>query len=177
MTTDDAALIEAITRGSDDALGALYRRYWPLAWHWAYAISGRRETAEDYAQEAMLRAVEALPRFDVQRAFAPWLKRIVVNVAVDDLRRNRRSRARELKHWMAERRELTDDRGPALNTVIDAVAKLPPPRRLVVVLHYWLDLTVDEIAATLDVPYGTVASRLSRALAGLRVVLEEETRA
>jgi RNA polymerase sigma-70 factor (ECF subfamily) len=58
--------------------------------------------------------------------------------------------------------------------IADAVAALGEAKRMVVVLHYWLDLTVEEIAGVLGLPIGTVASRLSRAIAELRQALEEE---
>ena len=176
MTVDDAIVIEAVNRGSEEALGSLYRRYWPMAWHWAYAMTGQRHAADDYAQEAMLRAIRALPRFDTQRPFAPWLKRILVNLVVDDIRRTRQLRTRELEGWMDESRRDTSGSDEALTAVISAVGELAPTRRMVIVLHYWLDLTVEEIASALDLPYGTVASRLSRALSDLRAALAEEER-
>ena len=168
---DDTALVEAATAGSHDAIAELYERYWPLAWQWAYLATGSRSRADDLAQEAVVRAFAALDRFDPQRPFGPWLKRILVNKAIDDARKERRLRVGD--EWMSDLRAAPDDSG-ASDEVVAAVRELAAPRREVIVLHYWLDLAVDEIAALLGLPFGTVASRLSRALADLRVTLEEQ---
>ena len=168
----DAELIASARRGSEDALESLFRRYWPLAWQWAYALTGNRERANDLAQEAFLRAFSALPRFDVERPFRPWLKRILLNAGIDELRR---LRSTELPlDWFEDRRRHDDeDVWRESDELVAAVRSLQPARRIVIVLHYWLDLSADEIAAQLGVPYGTVASRLSRGLADLRAALEE----
>jgi RNA polymerase sigma factor (sigma-70 family) len=170
--TTDRELIASARRGSEEALETLFRRYWPLAWQWAYAFTGNRARADDLAQESFVAAVAALPRFDVERPFQPWLKRILLNTAIDELRHLRR---RELpSNWFEDRRRPEpEDERLGSDELVSAVRSLQPARRVVIVLHYWLDLPVDEIAVRLGVPYGTVASRLSRALADLRLALEE----
>ena len=172
MESDGRLIVDA-RRGSGDALAALYRKYWPIAWQWAYAITGNRERADDLAQEAFLSAADALPRFDVERPFGPWLKRILLNAAIDDIRRLRRSPV-PLDWFDDLRPAATPEQDRDAGELIDAVRALAPARRLVIVLHYWLELKVDEIAALLELPYGTVASRLSRGLADVRAALEEQ---
>src|SRR5919202_3072903 len=86
----DAKLVELARRGSRDAAGELFSRHWLGAWRAAYAVTGRRELADDVAQDAFERAFAALARFDARRPFAPWLHRIAVNRALDLLRRERR---------------------------------------------------------------------------------------
>ena len=169
---DDTVLVEAAAAGSRDAIADLYERYWPLAWQWAYLVTGSRARADDLAQDAIVRAFGALDRFDPQRPFGPWLKRILVNKAIDDARRDRRLRVGD--EWMADLKAPGDDVTAVSGDVVDAVRGLAPARREVIVLHCWLDLAVDEIAALLGLPFGTVASRLSRALADLRVALDGE---
>lgn len=168
----DAELIASARRGSDDALEALFRRYWPLAWQWAYALTGNRSRADDLAQEAFVRAVASLARFDAERPFRPWLKRILLNAGIDELRR---LRSKELPlDWFDDRRRPdSEDEQQASDELIAAVRTLAPARREVIVLHYWLDLSADEIADRLEIPYGTVASRLSRGLADLRAALKD----
>ena len=169
----DRLLIERVRAGSTGAGIELFRRYWPLAWKTAYAVTGNRALADDAAQEAIHRAFRALDRFDDTRPFAPWLTRISLNQAIEELRRSRRVAAAEGRFeelWTS-----SSSGGDELDSLLAAaVAGLPPGRRLVVVLHYWLDLSLDEISGLLDVPVGTVASRLSRALAELRKTLEEQ---
>src|SRR3712207_7967898 len=100
MRIDDPTLIVRARDGAPDALSALYRRYWPLAWQWAYALTGERARADDLAQDAILRAFGALHSFDEQRPFGPWLKRILLNLGADELRRLRRGPLPD--RWMAE---------------------------------------------------------------------------
>jgi RNA polymerase sigma-70 factor, ECF subfamily len=171
VRSDDSSLIEQAVCGSPDAVTRLYERYWPLAWQWAYLVTGSRTRADDLAQDAVMRAFDALERFDPQRPFGPWLKRILVNKAIDDSRRDRRMRVGD--EWLSELKALPDEVFQASDEVVAAVRELAPARREVIVLHYWLDLAVDEIAALLALPFGTVASRLSRALRDLRVALED----
>jgi RNA polymerase sigma factor (sigma-70 family) len=167
---DESRLIELARHGDRDAMERLFEHAWPLAWHWAYGVTGDRMLADHVAQEAVVRMFASFERFDPTRAFRPWLKRITVNLAVDELRRER-------KHDPARWGELRsvhpfEDREP-LDELVAAVRALPERQRLVVVLHYWLDTSVDEIAAYLEIPVGTVVSRLSRARAALREQLAE----
>lgn len=165
----DPELIALARKGSAEAAGVLFDRYWSTAWAAAYAVTADRALADDAAQDAIQRAFGGLGRFDVARPFGPWLKRIAVNRAIDYLRRA--SRVEPLHPWALGEQAEQDLR---LWAVADAVAALGEGKRLVVVLHYWLDLPLEEIAGVLGLPVGTVASRLSRALAELRVALGEE---
>lgn len=150
-------------------LASLFDRHWPLVWRTAYAVGGQRELASDAAQDTFLRLAGALERLDPRRPLEPWLVRVAVNRTIDLLRRQRRLVALEEADEPAVDDEPFAD--PALRR---ALAGLDPERRAVVVLHYWLDHTTPEIAELLDLPLGTVASRLSRALADLRSRLEAE---
>src|SRR4051794_30117133 len=86
----DARLVELARHGSREAAGELFARHWRAAWRAAYVITGRREFADDVAQDAFERAFAALSRFDESRPFGPWLHRIVVNRCLDLLRTERR---------------------------------------------------------------------------------------
>jgi RNA polymerase sigma-70 factor (ECF subfamily) len=171
----DTELILLARRGSTDAVGVLFDRYWTYAWRAAYAVTADRSLADDAAQEAIERAFGALHRFDETRPFGPWLKRIVVNRAIDHLRRRRLEVVHdEETTFHAWSLGDTADEELRLWAVSDAVARLGAAKRVVVVLHYWLDLPLEEIAGVLGLPVGTVASRLARAKDELRVVLEEQ---
>jgi RNA polymerase sigma-70 factor (ECF subfamily) len=171
MNLDDKLLVELARQGSVDAIAEIYERYWHGVWTAAYAITGARPLADDAAQEAMQRAFRALDDFDTARPLGPWLKRIAANTAIDQLRRERRHRHQPL--WSLELEATPADEVPFAADVVKAVEALPERRRLVIVLHYWLDYGLEEIAQLLDLPFGTVASRLSRARAELRTMLEE----
>lgn len=174
----DIELVPLVREGSSEAAEALFDRYWLHAWKVAYAVTGDRALADDAAQEAMERAFRALERFDETRPFGPWLKRITVNRAIDLLRQRGRHEARTdvedgLHGWSVGDAPEDDLR---LWAVTDAVSALGEGKRLVVVLHYWLDLPLEEIAGILGLPVGTVASRLARAKVELRETLEEADR-
>ncbi|MGH2783174.1 MAG: RNA polymerase sigma factor, partial [Thermoleophilaceae bacterium] len=128
---------------------------------------------EDIAQEAFLAAIRALDRFDRRRPFGPWLHRIVVNRAIDW------SRARTLRREVAEPVEAeAPPSRPAgwSDEVVGALAGLDADQRAAVVLRHLLEYTPGEIAELLDIPRGTVNSRLRRALDRLaeELVREEE---
>jgi RNA polymerase sigma-70 factor (ECF subfamily) len=163
----DARLVELARNGSRDAAAELFARHWRPAWRAAYAITGRRELADDVAQDAFERAFAALARFDERRPFAPWLHRIVANRCLDLLRAERRLAGdAEL-----ERLEARDHAGGDAE-LLDAVCGLSLQRRVVVVLRYGLGYSPAAIASILDVPVGTVHSRLARALEDLRATYE-----
>ena len=165
--SDDGLLIALAQRGSLDAVAELFERYWPVAWQAAFAVTGSVERADDAAQDAIQRAFASLETFELGRPFAPWLRRIAATRAIDELRRDGR-----LLPLADEPPRLAPAADDDLGAVAAAVAALPQEKRVVVVLRYWLDLTLDDIAETLEIPFGTVASRLSRALDDLRTELE-----
>ncbi len=118
--------------------------------------------AEDIAQESFLAAIRALDRFDRRRPFGPWLHRIVVNRAIDW------TRARKLRAEV----ELVDslpapEAAEAGGETLAALGRLSPEHRAVVVMRYLLEFTPGEIAEALDLPRGTVNSRLRRGLDAL----------
>lgn len=168
---EETLLVQLAREGHEDAVDELFARVWPKVWHWAYAVTADRGMADHVAQETTYRAFAALDRFDESRPFLPWLKRITVNRAIDELRRERRSASRreapagELSHSPLDERI---DATP----IVEAVRALPMPQRLVIVLHYWLDCPIEEIASLLGIRVGTVGSRLNRARATLRARLE-----
>ncbi|HEY6672705.1 MAG TPA: sigma-70 family RNA polymerase sigma factor [Solirubrobacterales bacterium] len=169
---DERRLIRAAQDGSEEALERLFRSHWPRAHRAAYIVVHDAAAAEDIAQESFLAAVRALDRFDWRRPFAPWLHRIVVNRAIDW------SRARMLRREVSQSAEAAADRSTEENDHfgdLEAVLwDLTAEHRAVVVLRYLLDYTPGEIARMLELPRGTVNSRLRRALDRLAGALAEE---
>ncbi|HEX6680946.1 MAG TPA: RNA polymerase sigma factor [Gaiellaceae bacterium] len=160
----DAKLVQLARRGSRDAAAELFSRHWRPAWRAAYVLSGRRELADDVAQDAFERAFAALARFDERRPFGPWLHRIVINRCLDLLRTERRMVGGDIELARIEWHDVASgDRD-----LLDAIAELSLQRRVVIVLRYGLGYTPTAIAEVLDVPVGTVNSRLARALDDLR---------
>jgi RNA polymerase sigma-70 factor (ECF subfamily) len=171
---DERAWVRGAQAGSASDLEALFRSHWPRAYRAAYLVVHDRAAAEDIAQEAFLAAVRALDTFDRRRPFGPWLHRIVVNRAIDW------ARARALRHEvgddaLAVAPARADPAPQKLSEVLtQALAGLSPEHRAVVVLRYLLEYTPGEIAKMLDLPRGTVNSRLRRGLDALRGDLAEE---
>jgi RNA polymerase sigma-70 factor, ECF subfamily len=161
---DERACIRAAQAGSVEAMERLYRAHWPRAYRAAYLVVHDAAGAEDIAQEAFLAAVRALDRFDRRRPFGPWLHRIVVNRAIDW------ARARSLRGEVAADDSLAADPDPPqeLPELVRALALLPPDQRAVIVLRHLLEYTPGEIADLLDLPRGTVNSRLRRGLDALQ---------
>lgn len=167
----EAALVRAAQRGSERAVEELFARHWPDAYRAALLIAHDRAAAEDIAQEAFVSALRALPRFDRSRPLKPWLHRIVVNRAIDW------ARARRLRSEVgaeAVPEPAAPDVAEGLGALGPALAALSPDHRAVVVMRYLLELTPGEIAAALDLPRGTVNSRLRRGLDALGSVLEDK---
>ena len=168
----DAKLVHRAQAGEAEALEQLFRRHWPAAHRAAFLVVHDARAAEDIAQEAFLAAVRALDRFDRRRPFAPWLHRIAVNRAIDFARA--RALRREVGADVAVDRAAPPARDGWSDAVVAALAELDPEHRAVVVLRYLLEYTPGEIARLLDLPRGTVNSRLRRALDRLAVPLDEE---
>jgi RNA polymerase sigma-70 factor, ECF subfamily len=162
----DAARVRRAREGSVADLEALFREHWPRAYRAAYLVVHDAAAAEDIAQEAFLAAVRALDRFDWRRPFAPWLHRIVLNRAIDW------ARARSLRAE-AEEVEIPAPSNPVHDeALLRELQALPPEHRAVIVMRYLLEYTPGEIARLLDLPRGTVNSRMRRGLDRLRERLE-----
>jgi RNA polymerase sigma-70 factor (ECF subfamily) len=160
---DERAWVRGAQAGSASDLEALFRAYWPRAFRAAYLVVHDAGAAEDIAQEAFLAALRSLDRFDRRRPFGPWLHRIVVNRAIDW------SRARKLRGEteLVEAVPAGDPAAPLGEDVLARLRALAPEHRAVIVLRHLLEYTPGEIADLLDLPRGTVNSRLRRGLDAL----------
>jgi RNA polymerase sigma-70 factor (ECF subfamily) len=169
---DERAWVRGAQAGSASDLEALFDAHWSRAHRAAYLVVADGAAAEDIAQEAFLAAVRALDRFDRRRPFGPWLHRIVVNRAIDY------ARARALRAEVGGAPELADPSdtvlqasGDVSDELMAGLRALAPDHRAVVVLRYLLEYTPGEIANLLDLPRGTVNSRLRRGLDELKGLL------
>ena len=166
--------MRAAVRGDPAGVDWLFREHWPAAYRAAWLIVRDEAAAEDIAQEGFLAALRALDRFDSTRPFGPWLRTIVARRAIDAARARalRREVGEEPLGVMPARQSaegLADD-------VLAAVAALPDEQRIPIALRHLLGFTPGEIAGLLDLPRGTVNSRLRRALDALSVALGDEPR-
>jgi RNA polymerase sigma-70 factor, ECF subfamily len=171
----EQALIRGALAGSEADLEALFRRFWPRAYRAAFLIVHDHAAAEDIAQEAFLAAIRRLDRFDRRRRFGPWLGAIVANRAIDWARA--RTARRETSDAGADQASPPEmPLGRYSQEVLAALASLSPEHRAVIVLRYLLEYSPGEIARALDLPRGTVNSRLRRGLDSLETRLREMDR-
>ncbi len=159
----ERAWIRGAQRGSVADLERLFREHWPRAYRAAHLVTGDAAAAEDIAQEAFLAAMRHLDRFDRRKPFAPWLHRIVVNRAIDWTRARKLRAEVELGDSVAGQPAADQD-----GSTLSRIGELAPEHRAVVVLRYVLEYTPGEIAELLDLPRGTVNSRLRRGLDRMR---------
>jgi RNA polymerase sigma-70 factor, ECF subfamily len=168
----EQSLIRGALTGSESDLELLFRRHWPRAYRAAFLIVHDHAAAEDIAQEAFVAAIRRLDRFDRRRPFAPWLGAIVANRAIDWVRA--RAARREIVEPGPERASGPEPPLGSYSTeVVAALAALSPEHRAVVVMRYVLEFTPGEIARVLELPRGTVNSRLRRGLDALESRLRE----
>lgn len=174
----DEDLIKRAQEGNQSAFRALMETYARVAWRTAWVLLGDRMLAEDATQDAWLNVWRSLPTFQRGRSFRPWLLTIVAN------------RCRTLSRRVVPVISLdADDPQHVIVAAVDdvaalyvrqetdaevraALAQLPLDQRAVVDLRYFAGLDLAEIAAVLQVPLGTVKSRLHRAHGALRLRLQ-----
>ena len=172
---DEDDLIQRAKRGDKHAYEELVYAYQGIAFRTAYVLAGNGADAEEAAQDGFVKAWRALGRFRDGAPFRPWLLQIVANEA-----RNRRRSAGRRAHLAlrAATEYPSGDAAPSpeaalLSTeqregLLAAVNELPEDQRSVITLRYFIGLSEQEVAETLDLPTGTVKSRTSRALERLR---------
>jgi RNA polymerase sigma-70 factor (ECF subfamily) len=183
VENNDQALIERCRNGDVAAFEPLVEKYRDRAWRLAFNVLRDREDASDVTQEAFVRAWQALPSFRGQSAFYTWLFRIVVNVASDRARqRAARGRAfgtervpeEDWERTMVDESAAPDDearRAEERERITQALAALPEHHRTIIMLSDLEGLSYREIAEVLDIPMGTVMSRLHNARKRLRAIL------
>ena len=158
---DDNELVALAQAGDLDALDRLLRRHFDRIYGVCRRLAGNDADAADAAQEAMLAIVRGLDRFDGRARFTTWMYRVATNACLDELRR----RGRRAVPSDVEDRAATA--GPDVSVPIHvdvdaAVQKLNEDYRLPVVLRDFADLEYSEIAELLELPLGTVQSRIHR---------------
>lgn len=179
--SDDLGLVQACRAGRTEAFSVLVQRYQGRLFPTIARLVGSVPDAEDIVQDAFVRAFEKLDQFQGESSFYTWIYRIAVNLALSGHRRRRvRAAPRPGGHWMAGRGKHPADesveadpaapleRAERERLVREALDRLGPEHRAVVVLRDFDGHRYEEISAILDIPVGTVRSRLHRARGELR---------
>jgi RNA polymerase sigma-70 factor (ECF subfamily) len=167
----EAQWITEAKTGDKDAFAKLVEKYQKPVFSVCYRMLGTPTAAEDAAQEAFIRAYQALDRYDPNRSFATWILSIASNYSIDQLRKKKvtiLSMDNEKYGWMAppdpgpspEKAALEKEKQALVQSIL---AELPETDRAAVILQFWHDYSYDEIAETLDLSSSAVKSRLFRA--------------
>jgi RNA polymerase sigma-70 factor (ECF subfamily) len=172
----DGQLVERFLTGDQAAFTALVHRHERRVYTLAYRMLGREEDARDATQDAFLSALRKLGSFRGQAAFSTWMHRVTVNACYDILRRRSRDPAPldPANEWAAGS---APDPGAAVSSSVDvqrALLEVPDEFRAVLVMHDAMDLAYEEIADALEIPVGTVKSRLHRGRVALGRLLPGE---
>ena len=176
ITEDENALIEQAQHGDRNAFGELVTRYYPGVVRVVYRLCGDTGLAEDMAQEAFLRGWINLTSFHPQSSLRNWLYRIAVHATLDVLRRRTEApleeEAAQMYPDLAAGPESALIEKERVALLQQAMHSLPDAARSVLVLREYGGLSYQEIASVLDVPVGTVMSRLNYARNRLRELLK-----
>lgn len=162
----DHDLILKIQDGSLDALGVIYDRHRRLVYRTALAICNDPEAAADLLQDVFLRLHRFADRVDPERPLEPWLYRVTANQSYTWVKRNQRwtHPLEEIAEWLSSgvknSPQYITEQDDESKRIQVAIAKLSLPQRVVVVMYYINDLSLHEIAEILEIPEGTVKSRL-----------------
>lgn len=185
---DDAILIERCQAGDRGAFDALIQKHQTRAYQFAFRLTRNVDEASDVVADAFVRIHNALPNFKGQSAFTTWLFRILTNCFLD-LRKREKSRAAVSLEATLQtgdgdiQRQVEDGADSPFEETVrearglevqEAVNSLPEYQRAMIVMYHVEDLSYEEIASALDLPIGTVKSRLNRARLSLRDILSKQ---
>jgi RNA polymerase sigma-70 factor (ECF subfamily) len=176
----DRDLVERLQRADLSALGLLYDRHRQMVYRTALAITGDSDAASDLLQDVFLRLYRFIERVDPQLPLEPWLYRMTANLSYTWVKRQGRwlRPLEDLADWLAGNHkniaQQTTEQVENVGQLHHALLKLPVNQRMVVVLFYVNDLQVQEIAEILDIPVGTVKSRLHYGRQMLKEALEKQ---
>lgn len=182
---DDAILIERSQQGDRAAFNALIIKHEERAYHYAYRLTRNQEEASDVVADAFVRIFNALKNFKGNSSFPTWMYRILTNCFLDHRKKEKTKQTLSIDQVMQGSegelaREPADlGPGPIEETerserqvqIESAVNSLPEYQRAMIVMYHAENMSYDEIAAALDLPVGTVKSRLNRARLVLREML------
>jgi RNA polymerase sigma-70 factor (ECF subfamily) len=181
---NDQIAISRLKQGDLNGLEALVRRYQARAVHAAYMIVSERPLAEDVVQTAFVKVAERIEQFDEERPFAPWFFRIVVNDALKLAKKQKRQvsldeppdqPAARLAKWLVDPGLQPDqvvEQKEIRQFVLDAISRLPPGQRAVIVMRYYLEMSMSDMSAETGRPLSTIKWWLRDARQRLRGLMD-----
>lgn len=169
---EDRILIEAVLSGDLEAFGPLMDRYYAMIYRMCLNMSGNVPDAEELAHDSFVEAYLKLEQLREPERFGGWLKTIALNICRMWYRQNQQKPVELLEENIAAVEDDIEDSETCARMAY-GLSTLSASHRLVLVLHYYEGLSYDEVATFLEVPVGTVMSRLHRARQALREVMEQ----
>lgn len=186
----DNLLVQKTLKGDNEAFRLIVDRYKNALFNLAYRLTKNRESAEDLAQEAFVRAYEHLERFDQKRSFFTWLYTICTNLTINELKKKSHYDNRERNTWEQKGKDkrITSDTWsgrefPEAEQKVDAeekkdllnelLGKIPDEYRTAVILRYQEDLSYQEIAEVLGISLSLAKVRVHRGIEKLRTIFQE----
>ncbi|MFD1708855.1 RNA polymerase sigma factor SigW [Siminovitchia sediminis] len=173
--------IRQVLKGDQEAFGEIVELYKDKIFSLCYRMLGNRHEAEDIAQEAFVRAYVNIESFHLNRKFSTWLYRIATNLCIDRIRKKKPdyfldaeiagTEGLTLYSQLAASEKTPDAEVETLElqeTVQKEILGLPDKYRSVIILRYMDDLSLNEIAEVLEMPLGTVKTRIHRGREALR---------
>ncbi|MBS1707239.1 MAG: sigma-70 family RNA polymerase sigma factor [Armatimonadetes bacterium] len=188
QAADDGVLVAQAQRGDRSAFDSLVRRYEAKAYQFAYRLTRDQDLASDIVADSFVRVFSAIQNFRGQSAFSTWLYRIVTNCYLDSRKKDKSKLTVSLEVNVGdegggtERQIVDESDGPAEvaernakeEAVQTALEVLPEHQKAMLVMYHVQMLSYEEIAEALDLPIGTVKSRLNRARLALREGLQDQ---
>ena len=171
----DEYLVASAQTGDRKAFSLLAKRWHPALYRHAWRLTGDEDQARDTLQDAWVDIVRGLPRLKDAAAFPAWSYQIVTRKCANTIRKIQRVRKTKLA-VMAELRvhedgEAIAERRADMSVVSKAIANLPPEQCATMALYHLEDMGVAEISVALDVPVGTIKTRLMHARRKIRIAL------
>ncbi|MBW7476415.1 RNA polymerase sigma factor SigY [Paenibacillus oenotherae] len=177
-TEADEDTLQRAVRGDEQALARLLRDHYTLLYRYLLKVTMNKPMTEDLVQDTMLRAIERIHTFQRKSKFSTWLISIGTRLYIDEMRKKKRER-----QWQNDEQALQAIRFEAAlkhtewHEALDALGKLSYDIRLPILLKYYYGYAYGDIAQWLDIPIGTVKSRLHNGLKQLRTELKDDEQA
>jgi RNA polymerase sigma-70 factor, ECF subfamily len=171
---EEQELVIQVRNGNQEALARLLHNNYDIVFRYLIKFTLNRITAEDIAQETMLRAIEKFSRYDDEKSkFSTWLITIAQNIYFDQLRKNK-SREKFIENGDLVERLLqkTEDYDDSWNRILEALSELKEESRLPIILKHYYGYSYEEIAKKMRILTGTVKSRIHNGLKVLKKELE-----
>lgn len=185
---EDTQMVLAVREGDTTAYRGLVEKYQERVYHMVYGMLRNQEDARDITQDAFVKAYDNLQKFRLESSFYTWIYRIAMNLAIDLLRKRKRRPVTDFDEQIATRDERggiddvhhqdgpgrTLERKRLYARIMGAMQQLPEDQRQVVLLRELEGLSYKEIAEVMEVPEGTIMSRLYYARKKLQKLLADE---